>query len=312
MARAYAGSERSSLFEIEVGVIDRGAFIGEYSQYEEEEEHVLAPLSHYEIVGKRRDDGINIYSLRLNVNGKTETLEELREDRRARVLEIAEKLNQECLQLTGHDSLHVQRIVKTAIEPVGYQFFNQGHNFSELLGKLESALVQELEEEETELCKAAATLSVQESQKEQVDKLRTCTKLVERCSAGNAEGRKHVLTAQERLVVAITAPGTLMASTSAAADDLVVLADHLENTVSDYARALEMLNRSLGVQQALDPPAPPAKVALIFHRQGRVLSSMGQFDEALVKYRVALDLRVQVALPIHAITIPGTTVQCSC
>ena len=128
VAKMYAGSDRPSLFEILVGQIDRGAFIGEYSQYDAEEEHVLAPLSHYEIVGKRREEGVNIYTLRLNVNGKTETLEELRQDRRTQVLGVAEKLNQDCLQLTGHDSLQFANIVKAEIEPVGYQWFDEGRN----------------------------------------------------------------------------------------------------------------------------------------------------------------------------------------
>jgi hypothetical protein len=42
----YACSDRASLFEIQVSQIDRGAFIEEYSQYNDEEENVLAPLSH--------------------------------------------------------------------------------------------------------------------------------------------------------------------------------------------------------------------------------------------------------------------------
>ena len=46
VAKMYPGSDRPSLFEIQVSQLDRGAFIGEYSQYDEEEEHVLAPLSH--------------------------------------------------------------------------------------------------------------------------------------------------------------------------------------------------------------------------------------------------------------------------
>ena len=128
VAKMYAGSDRPSLFEIQVSQIDRGAFIGEYSQYDEEEEHAHAPLSHYEIVGKRREEGVNIYTLRLNVNGKTETLEELRQDRRTQVLGVAEKLNQDCLQLTGHDSLQFANIVKAEIEPVGYQWFDEGRN----------------------------------------------------------------------------------------------------------------------------------------------------------------------------------------
>jgi hypothetical protein len=177
VAKMYAGSDRASLFEILVGQIDRGAFIGEYSQYDAEEEHVLAPLSHYEIVGKRREEGVNIYTLRLNVNGKTETLEELRQDRRTQVLGVAEKLNQDFLELTGRDSLQVSKIVEAEIEPVGYAWFNEGRNFTQIMAKLEEALLRELEEEEEELRQAADALPETEAQAERVAKLRTCAKL---------------------------------------------------------------------------------------------------------------------------------------
>ena len=298
VAKEYAGSDRSSLFEIEVGCIDRGAFIGEYSQYEAEEEHVLAPLAHYEIIGKRREGTINIYTLRLNVNGKTETLEELREDRRTQALEVAQKLNGDFLQLTGRDSLQMAKIVKTEVEPVGYEWFNQARNFTQILAKLEDTVVQEMGEEEESLRNSADALPADAPAPERVDKLRTCVKLVERISPGDAAGKKALLTAQERLVEAVTAPGPgSMASTSAAADDMVQLADQLENTSSDFVRALDMLERAMGVQRALNPPAPPAEVALVLHRQGRVMWRMGRFDEALVRYRESLDLRVQVCCP---------------
>ena len=43
---------------------------------------MLGPLSHFEITGRRREHGTNVYSLRLNINLKSRTLEELRENRR--------------------------------------------------------------------------------------------------------------------------------------------------------------------------------------------------------------------------------------
>ena len=289
VAKGYAGTAKPSLFEIEVGKIDRGAFIGEYSQYEAEEEHVLAPLSHYEIVGKRREEGINVYSLRLNVNGKMETLEELREDRKTKALEVAQKLNVDCLQLTGHDSLQVSRIVETDIEPVGYEWFNQGRNFTQVLGKLEETLVRELEEEAEMMRKSAEALP----QEQKVAKLRKCTKLIQRCSAGDADGNRSVLQVQERLVDVIKpmikAPGlqVSMASTSAAADDLVDLADMLDKMSNDYPRALDMLEQALTVKKALDPPAPPTEVARILERQGKVLTKLSQLDDALGRYEEA-------------------------
>jgi len=294
VAKMYAGSDRASLFEILVGQIDRGAFIGEYSQYDAEEEHVLAPLSHYEIVGKRREEGVNIYTLRLNVNGKTETLEELRQDRRTQVLGVAEKLNQDFLELTGRDSLQVSKIVKAEIEPVGYAWFNEGRNFTQIMAKLEEALLRELEEEEEELRQAADALPETEAPAERVAKLRTCAKLSKRCSAGDADGKRKVLAAQERLVAAMLAQGpAAMCSTAAAADDMVELAMQLYQ-IADYPRALQMLERALRAKQALQPPVPPAEIALIYYWQGVVVLFMGRFDESLVQHEEALKIRTRL------------------
>jgi hypothetical protein len=59
VAREYAGGKNISLFEMKASQIDRGSFIGEFSYYTEEDEHV----------GKRREGGVNI-ELQLKVNGK--------------------------------------------------------------------------------------------------------------------------------------------------------------------------------------------------------------------------------------------------
>lgn len=99
VAKSYAGSDRASIFEIRVGKIDCGADIEEYSQYEMEKEHVLPPLSHFEIVGRRREFGTNVYILDLNINLRARTLEELHESRRTTALEIANKVTKEFLIL---------------------------------------------------------------------------------------------------------------------------------------------------------------------------------------------------------------------
>jgi tetratricopeptide (TPR) repeat protein len=294
VAKDYAGSERSSIFEIEVGEIDRGAFIGEYSQYEEEEEHLIAPLAFFEIMGKRREFGVNVYALKLNLNLHTQTLEELRDGRRTEVLEIAEKLTRECQQLIGRDSSAVAQIVKTCIDPVGYEWFNQGSNFSNILGQLEASLLRELEEEGEALRQAADALTAPEAQAERVAKLRACTKLAARCSAGDAEGRRKVLSAQQKLVDAITAPGPAsLALTAAAVDDLVELAHQLEFTASDYTQALELLERALVIKQTLQDQ-PAADVAHIIYKQGNVLDKIGRLDDSLARHRQALDMRVSV------------------
>jgi tetratricopeptide (TPR) repeat protein len=192
--------------------------------------------------------------------------------------------------------LQVAKIVKAEIEPVGYQWFNEGRNFTQVMAKLEKALLRELEEKEEELRKAADALPETEAQAERVAKLRTCAKLSKRCSADDAEGRLTVLAAHERLVAAMLAQGlAAMGSMAAAADDMVELATQLQReTASDYPRALQMLERALRVKQALQPPAPPSEIALIFYRQGCVLFLMARFDEALVQLEEALKIQTHL------------------
>ena len=54
------------------------ADISEFSQYPQEQEHVIPPLSHFEIVRVRREGNVNCYQLKLNVNLRALTLAELR------------------------------------------------------------------------------------------------------------------------------------------------------------------------------------------------------------------------------------------
>ena len=288
VAKGYAGSARSSLFEIDVGQIDRGAFIGEFSQYEDEDEHVLPPLSHFEIVGKARKFGVNVYHLRLNVNLRAQTLEELQENRRNTALDLASRLDQDCAHLLGRDSREIAKIVAGSIEPVGAAFFNQAQHFSEIVGKLEEALVRELGDEAEALRAAAETMPAGEA-RGRVAKLRRRVKICKRCSRDDAAGKQQVLAAQEEVVAALLTAGM---GDSEAADDQVELALLREETTSDLAGAMEMLERALQVKLSLSPPAPEPEVALIMHRQGRVLDSMGKFEEALVQYQKALDIRV--------------------
>ena len=290
VAKGYAGSSRSSLFEIDVSQIDRGAFIGAFSQYEAEEEHVLPPLSHFEIVGKTRKFGVNVYRLRLNCNLRAQTLEELRENRRNTALDLAGRLNQDCAQLLGRDSREIAKIVAGGIDPVGAGFFNQAQHFSEVVGKLEEALVKELEDEAEALRAAAQAAPAGEAQ-ERVTNLRRRVKICKRCSRDDAAGKRKVLDAQEELVGALIAAGS---EDSEAADDQVELAQLREQTTSDFAGAMAMLQHALQVKRSLTPPAPDQDVALILHLHGRVFNSMGRFDEALVEYQKALDMRIRV------------------
>lgn len=203
------------------------------------------------------------------------------------------QLDLECQHLTGHESVKIDKLVKHDIDPVGCDFFNKGRNFTNTLSKLESAFVAELEAEADSLLGGADKLPEEETYT-RVEKLRARVKILNRCCDNNAEGKKKVLSAQELLVASVTRPGPFsMASTAAAAEDLVVLADYLiANT--EFDRAMKMLQRAMEVSAALEPAAT-AQVALIFHQQGRVLLIMGKFLEAMQCMQQALDLRIQLS-----------------
>lgn len=88
MYSGRASSQLSTIFEIDVGQIDRGASISWLSQYPEEEEFLVPPLSNLEVIEsprlKRLISGseILVLKLRVNVNVKSKTMDELIATRR--------------------------------------------------------------------------------------------------------------------------------------------------------------------------------------------------------------------------------------
>ena len=66
---------RPTLFEIQLGQVDRGATLSWISQFPGEEEVLLPPLSNLEVVGEpatmmREGEAVNVFQLRVNVNLK--------------------------------------------------------------------------------------------------------------------------------------------------------------------------------------------------------------------------------------------------
>ena len=155
VALSYAGTDRASLFEIEVGEIDRGADISSYSQYPQEEEHVIPPLSHFEIVQVRRHGNINCYVLKLNVNLRALTIEELRASRKHVVKRLGLRLKSEVDELTGMPSDKLEEMFRSHIEPIGPEWFNNPGNFKEIVCKLVDAFVLELHDAADKKCKAS-------------------------------------------------------------------------------------------------------------------------------------------------------------
>ena len=84
VAIQYSGTEkgRPTVFEIEVGQVDRGAPLRWVSQYPGEDKIVMPPLSNLEVVGSARMEDthkgiVMVIPLRINVNLKSLTMDEL-------------------------------------------------------------------------------------------------------------------------------------------------------------------------------------------------------------------------------------------
>ena len=92
MAASYIGDKgKPVLFRFEVGDIDRGASISFLSQYPNEEEILIPPLSYLEVIGEpffmETDKGdVKVYHARINCNLKSQTIEEIVAHRQKEVL----------------------------------------------------------------------------------------------------------------------------------------------------------------------------------------------------------------------------------
>jgi hypothetical protein len=93
---------RATVLEIEMGEMDRGADLRWVSQWPNDEESVIPPLSNFEVKGMRREDNINFLRVGLRSNFHTQTLEQTRTSRQAHFTCIVQELKQETEQLL-HD-----------------------------------------------------------------------------------------------------------------------------------------------------------------------------------------------------------------
>ena len=93
---------RATVLEIEIGEMDRGANLCWVSQWPNDEESVIPPLSNFEVKGMRRENNINFLRVGLRSNFHTQTLEQTRTSRQAHFTCIVQELKQETEQLL-HD-----------------------------------------------------------------------------------------------------------------------------------------------------------------------------------------------------------------
>ena len=95
-----------TLFEIELGQVDRGGDLEWASQFPTEKEVLLPPLSNLEVVGEptmqlTRRGPVQVYKLRVNINLKGLTMDQLKERRRTLHLAMCDNLISEAEQLVS-------------------------------------------------------------------------------------------------------------------------------------------------------------------------------------------------------------------
>jgi hypothetical protein len=95
-----------TLFEIELGQVDRGGDLEWASQFPTEKEILLPPLSNLEVVGEptmqlTRRGPVQVYRLRVNINLKGLTMDQLKERRRTLHLAMCDNLISEAEQLVS-------------------------------------------------------------------------------------------------------------------------------------------------------------------------------------------------------------------
>jgi ankyrin repeat protein len=92
VAVSYIGGKAMPvLFQFDVGDIDRGASLSFLSQYPNEDEVLIPPLSYLEVIGdpffKHTDKGeVTVYPARINCNLKSQTIEEIKGHRQKEIL----------------------------------------------------------------------------------------------------------------------------------------------------------------------------------------------------------------------------------
>ena len=87
-----AANEASMIFEMQQGMVNRGAFIGWLSQYPEEKEILIPPLLAVELLGEiaEQEDGTLVCHMGLNCSLQSKTIEQVLAVRKTQCLELAQ------------------------------------------------------------------------------------------------------------------------------------------------------------------------------------------------------------------------------
>lgn len=121
------------VFEIDMGMIDKGADLSAISQYSGEREILFGPLTGLEVLNMRMEAGVLVIGTRLNCNLKNETLEEMQGRMKRVHMQLVDIVEGDCVEL-GFDSpsmhdLHVHALEAQDTEAVK---FNDAAKFLDL------------------------------------------------------------------------------------------------------------------------------------------------------------------------------------
>ena len=90
---ASANDKPSIVFEIQMGMVDRGCELGWISQYPQERECLFAPLTGFELQQTRVEEGVLVAEVRLSVNLNALTIEEVVAKMKRSHLELVQLLH---------------------------------------------------------------------------------------------------------------------------------------------------------------------------------------------------------------------------
>jgi hypothetical protein len=145
VAQSYAGCDRAYVRDRPRGHRPWGRHLCLLPYPEEKEhEHVIPPLSHFEISRVRREGSINCYVLKLNINQRARTLEELRMARKRVVQRLAKRLQFEEAEMSIPQPTSLSIVAGSDVEPVGSDWFNDPANFKNVVCKLVDAFAHDV------------------------------------------------------------------------------------------------------------------------------------------------------------------------
>jgi len=138
-AMHYAQGAASTVFEMEMGMIDRGADVSWLSQYEYEREVLFPPLMGLEVRDIRVDRGTLVVEARLSLNLTSQTLEQVVSKRKKLIIDMdaqmATEVRKGCTPSTADAAERMLHTKLTGLLAEAPTFFNNDAHFQNAVGE---------------------------------------------------------------------------------------------------------------------------------------------------------------------------------